>query len=488
MIKEMKLIPVPEGKHPFAAAAGKCEFEKIGYLEDEYFMSGTANVYGENTEGKLVVEIPDAPYTTRLLVRRPADVKKFSGNVVIEILNATAMLDIDRQWVNSWKFFTRNGDIYIGISSKGHVVDALKSFDPERYAPINWDNPDPSREIPESMKNNPLMFLKQYESGLFWDMIIDLARLLRTGDALNPIAEYGKSYLFLTGWSQSGGYIARILHTFAYRPEIEKDGPLFDGYLSAGMGNSDAPLNAYSGQMRLRSLPIPNASMLGGKEPVIAINTESENKFAYWHGDFDEPGYKFRTWQIPVSSHDTDYNLQEYYEGYQREDLNKIGRTNMWEGCVGEPMDCPYEPIFNAAYFHLYNWARYGIPAPHAPKIETRIVIGKESPGGFFGNCVENVTDAFGNCMGGIRHPVADCPTGTYYSSSPKADGTRQEMFGHVIPFSPEKLKAIYGDLDHYRKLVEESTDRAIAGGFILKEDREELIERVVTTAKRRGL
>ena len=34
MIQEMKLIPVPEGKHPFAAAAGKCRFDEIGYVEE----------------------------------------------------------------------------------------------------------------------------------------------------------------------------------------------------------------------------------------------------------------------------------------------------------------------------------------------------------------------------------------------------------------------------------------------------------------------
>ena len=493
MIQEMKLIPVPEGKHPFAAAAGKCRFDEIGYVEDEYFMSGTANVYGEDASQNPGVEIPDAPYTTRLLIRRPQDVKRFSGNVVIEVLNATAMLDIDRMWVDTWKFFTRNGDIYIGISSKGQVVDSLKRFDAERYAPINWNNPDRSRTPLPEVKDRPMMFMEQYESGLFWDMLIDLARLVRTEEEKNPLAAYvsgntQKNLVFLTGWSQSGGYIARILHSFAHQPEIEKDGSLFDGYLLAGCGVSDAPMNAYSTAFRFGRSGIPMGSILGSREPVIAVNTESENKYAFWYGDFDEPEFKFRTWQIPASSHDTDYNLIEYYEGYQREDLNKIGITNVWEGCEGEPMDCPYEPIFNAAFYHLYNWARYDIPAPHAPKIETRIVPRPNSTNGFFGNSVINVTDAFGNAVGGIRHPAVDCPTGTYTSFSKRADGTVQEMFGHVMPFAPEQLKALYGSLEHYRSLVEESTDNAIAKGFVLAEDRDELIERVVATAKRRGL
>ena len=203
MIKELKLIPLKNGEHPFASAAEKCGFDSIGYVEDEYFMSGTANIYGEDPEQRPFVQIPDAPYTTRLLIRRPGNRERFSGNIVIEVLNATAMIDIDRMWVNSWKFFTENGDIYIGITSKGQVVDSLLRFNSERYAPINWNNPDKNRIPPEGVKDVPMMFMEQYESGLFWDILIDLARLLRKDDAGNPLSDYGKAHLFLTGWSRS---------------------------------------------------------------------------------------------------------------------------------------------------------------------------------------------------------------------------------------------------------------------------------------------
>ena len=34
MITQMRLVPVEEGKHPFASAAEKCCFTEIGYVED----------------------------------------------------------------------------------------------------------------------------------------------------------------------------------------------------------------------------------------------------------------------------------------------------------------------------------------------------------------------------------------------------------------------------------------------------------------------
>ena len=218
MITEMKKIPITEESRPFATALKVCPLETLGYVEEEFFQTGTANVYREG-EGAPVVEIADAPYTTRLLVRRPRDPEKFSGNVVVEILNASAMMDIDRIWVNTWRYFTRHGDIYIGNTSKGHVVDALKGCDPARYAAINWANPAPERVPSEAVRSSRFGFLPQYEQGLFWDMLIDLAKLLRTDSPLNPIAGFGRAWLYLSGWSQSGAYLSRVVNSFAYLPE-----------------------------------------------------------------------------------------------------------------------------------------------------------------------------------------------------------------------------------------------------------------------------
>ena len=491
MIEKLTQIPITESSKPFAAAAKTCKFDEIGYIEEEFFMKGTANIYEEGESGKPITIFEGAPYTTRLLVRRPKDISKFSGNVVYEILNSTAGIDIDRMWVNSWPFFTRNGDIYVGITSKGHVVDSLLKFDPQRYAPINWANPMPDRPTPPGAVMTGLFrFLPQFESGLFWDMLTDLARLLKSDDPMNPIAAYPDRHIFLTGWSQSGFYIARYLKSFYDTSDI-----LFAGYLSAGSGAYPAPLNAYEDQLPSfgprGSLPV--GSMLGAPEPVIAVNTESENRMVYWQGDFDEPGFKFRTYQIAASSHDTKYNLLDYYGEEGLAELSRIGISNGYSGVDGNPLDYPCEVIYNAAFYHLYGWARLGIPAPHAPKIDTYIAYEKSTDP--MGSYVDNRRDLFGNCMGGIRTPAVDYPTGTYTSFSASKDdgagsifGTVNPMFGKVNPFSKEMLKQLYGDIDNYRRLVTKGTDLVIAQGFILADDRDDFIEQVVQTAVARGL
>ena len=95
-----------------------------------------------------------------------------------------------------------------------------------------------------------------------------------------------------------------------------------------------------------------------------------------------------------------------------------------------------------------------------------------------------NVNSAYG----GIRYPVADCPTASYQSYTERADGSIQMMFGTAKPFSGTLLREMYGSLAHYRALAEQSTDRAVAKGFILPEDREYMIESVTAIAKERGL
>ena len=91
MITEMQLVPVTADSHPFASAQFHCRLSEIGYTEEEYFLSGTANVYEEGENNRPEIIFRDAPYTTRVLIRRPADKSRFSGNVVVEVLNATAV-------------------------------------------------------------------------------------------------------------------------------------------------------------------------------------------------------------------------------------------------------------------------------------------------------------------------------------------------------------------------------------------------------------
>lgn len=471
MIERIEKIPVTPDSHPFAHALEKCRLADVGYTEDEYFLYGTANVY-EEEEGRAKVLVPDAPYVNRMLVRRPVDTARFSGNVVVEILNPSALYDIDRMWVEAWQYFVKHGDIYIGITAKSDVLDTLYRIDPKRYAPISWKNPLPGRPLPQK---SMFPVLEEYENGLFWDMLTDLATALRGNSAVNPIAEYGRPYVYLTGWSQCGGFMVRYRETFADAASQRLGAPIFDGYLEAGAGSTPAPIHSFAESGEFFSTRENFTGVIASSEPYIVLNTETETPFTRWKGDSDTPDAKFRIYEISGSSHDSKYNLLDYYK--EDDDPAKVGRDQPYYGLEPYPLDYPYEFVFAAAFRNLFVWVREGVPAPTSQKLVRR-------PDG------DSEKDAFGNTRGGVRTPFLDLPTCRYSKyCTLKDDPTKQRDFwGHVEPFSPALLRELYGSLEHYRELAERRTDELVAQGYLLACDREEIVEKAVSFARERGL
>lgn len=78
-------IPSTQGSQGRPQTDSAFDLAPYGFVEEEYFLSGTAKTYGATPT--------TADYTTRMLVRRPADPKKFNGTVIVEWNNVTAQHD-----------------------------------------------------------------------------------------------------------------------------------------------------------------------------------------------------------------------------------------------------------------------------------------------------------------------------------------------------------------------------------------------------------
>ena len=132
-------LPVRPDSYPFGGAANTrvpTNLAAIGYVEEEFLVSGTANVYDWPKPGPAVVRTPNAPYTTRVLVRRPANRARFSGIAIVEMLNPSNLFDLNIGWAISQKQIARAGDAWVGITAKPVSVRSLKAFDQARYAPL----------------------------------------------------------------------------------------------------------------------------------------------------------------------------------------------------------------------------------------------------------------------------------------------------------------------------------------------------------------
>src|SRR5580698_242839 len=139
-------IPVTANSFPFIAADRlfqPLDLKKAGYVEEEYIVSGTANVYDWAADGSLTVKTPNAPYSTRILVRRPADRARFSGHAIVELLNPARRFDWAMMSGYSRDSLIEHGDAWVGITMPASV-DALRKFNPTRYPSVAFANPDPS--------------------------------------------------------------------------------------------------------------------------------------------------------------------------------------------------------------------------------------------------------------------------------------------------------------------------------------------------------
>ena len=104
------------------------DLAKAGYVEEEFLISGRANVYDWGPDGRAIVKTPNAPYTTRILLRRPATPQRFSGNVIIEVPNAARRFDFNFAWGVSHDYFMENGDAFVVLTLNQSNLEALEAL------------------------------------------------------------------------------------------------------------------------------------------------------------------------------------------------------------------------------------------------------------------------------------------------------------------------------------------------------------------------
>lgn len=465
-------IPLPRVSAPIANTADSYPFggaahtrvpedlKTIGYVEEEVLVSGAASVYDWPKESSVAVtRTANAPYTTRVLIRRPEKANKFSGNVIVEMLNPSNLFDLNLAWAMSRKQIVRNGDAWVGITAKPVAVVTLKTFNPARYASLAWKNPlplDDARNCSTVAQDSA----RETENGLVWDIHRQVATWLRSSDASNPFRYGGAATrvqrLYAWGYSQTGGYLYTYINAIHPLDVRELGKPLFDAYLVA-VASGPTPIN----QCAERLLPEdPRRQIKNAGVPVIRIMSQSDylGAIAMRRADSSVAPDLYRSYEIAAAGH---ASPDELYTAAAPVDLVKGGREV-------PPMDCnegprsrfPSSLTFNAALRNLDLWVRKGLAPPHAEPIT--VVDGKP------------VVDAFGNVRGGVRSPFVDVPTSTWSGNSTGPSFCR--IAGHEKPFDATRLKQLYPTHADYVRAVKKSVQSLVTAQFLVKEDGDELI------------
>ena len=149
--------PITGGSHGWPFGARLDDVTAYGYVEEEFFLEGTASTYGLadgatfTRDGRWSTVAKDAlPFRTRILVRRPADPARFNGTVVLEWNNVSMGHDLMLCEVPG---LAAEGFAHVGVSAQrlgihgapdlmGDMGDPLCSWDPERYGSLDVPSED----------------------------------------------------------------------------------------------------------------------------------------------------------------------------------------------------------------------------------------------------------------------------------------------------------------------------------------------------------
>jgi hypothetical protein len=453
-------IPVTAASHPFGAADHQMipqDLAKYGFVEEEYLVSGTANVYTWPAPGPAKVRTTGAPYTTRILVRRPRKAKHSSGNVVVEMLNPTNRFDLNIGWALGHRRLLRHGDTWVGITAKPIAVDALKAFDPQRYATLSFANPLPLSDPANCTTISTLIpgdSSRTTENGLIWDIYSQVGAWLKSRAKSNPLRRT-VDHLYGYGYSQTGGYLGTYINAIRPLAAQPNGRPIYDAYFISVAGGAFVGLVPINQCEPPPPVTDPRHQISNVGVPVIRAMSQSDYLIgiAARRPDSDARNDRYRHYEVAGAGH---ASPDELYYSAKPEDIIKANRPVPPLGCNEGPRSrLSMSLATDAILRNLDRWVRRGIAPPRAEPIK-----------------VENgqpVLDEHGNVIGGVRSPYVDVPTATWFGS---ATG---ESFcfiaGWERPFSDAKLQALYPTHRNYVRKVVRDVYRLVSARFITPSD-----------------
>lgn len=449
--------PITTGAGMAVVGPPKFDLSTVGYVQEEFFLSGEATSYTSaeplSQDGEWTVT-PDAsaPYTTRIVVRRPADAADFDGTVITEWFNVSGGLDADPDWTYTHEEIVRSGAAWVGVSAQQAGIEgggnplgallALKNADPVRYGPLSHPGDDYSYDM-FSQAGAAVWFAPEKILG---ELVPDVVLAM--------------------GESQSAFRLTTYVNAVAPLNDV------FDGYLVHSRAGSGAPLAA-AAQPPLTA-PDPTFSRTDLQTPVLVFSAETDlvgNGLGYARARQPDTE-SFAGWEVGGTAHADAYSLGigDTDDGSIAADTALFDAmstppTSVYFGVItcASPINTgPHTYVVRSALNALMTWAREGTAPPAMPRLEL------DDSGNDF------VRDANGNAIGGIRTPQLDVPIAALSGLGQVGDSFCR-LFGTTVPFTPEQLAAAYPDHDSFVSAWNESLDSAVGSGAILAADAEHL-------------
>lgn len=384
----------------------------VGYVEEEYFIEGTANRYNTavplGTNGAVVSS--GHPYRTRILVRRPISPWKFNGTVLAEWQNVTAGYDLDAMWGASFEHVIRSGYAWVGISAQRVGVqgtpNGLKNWSATRYGSL------------DVTAGGTIV-----DDSLSYDIYAQALQALRHPTGVRPMGKLDVKRVMAIGASQSAGRLAVFVN--ALHPLI---GDPVDAYL------------LFIGGARVRSdLSVPIFKLISETDVPVQVASRQP----------DTPLFRF--WEVAGASHSGRRTVLN-----SRPLLARDGVAPTIGDCARPPYPrVPMQHVINAVYDHMVRWVREGVQPPSAPPIVTE------------GAVIQR--DAYGNALGGIR--LAEFAVPTALNSGANTGAAFCILYGSYVPFEQSVIDQLYPTHGSYVVPVFNQAHDTVRDGYVVWQD-----------------
>lgn len=421
--------PIPDDAGPKGHALWDSWYDlsELGYVEEEYFITGTAR---SATGGE------DAEYTTRFIMRRPADAADFNGTVFMDWVNVTAQFENSVDTLHSHDFLVEEGYAFVHLSMQavGICCNPLtpQTWDPQRYADLNHPGDDYS-----------------------FDMLAQIAEAIRNPVDIDAMDGLDVERIIVTGQSQSAGKLKDYVDGgFAAVGAV--DAILIHSDVSGHVFNDNPPVPVLLLQSDFEANPPEPAATENFRLWEIAGTAHQDFNVGYHQVVGQGPRASSSAPQQPASA---DEDLHEIAGNYGEQPHPLLGT------CILAGAAFPMRYSTNAAIHYLNRWATDGTEPPEAPRYE-------------FDDNGQLARDQNQNALGGIRLPPIEVPVARYRS-------TDCALGGITIPFTEAELTAAYGDHATYFCMMQEAANQSVADGFLLPRDAADLMERVEAAANR---
>ncbi|WP_255545075.1 MULTISPECIES: alpha/beta hydrolase domain-containing protein [unclassified Frankia] len=180
------------------------------FVEEEFFVSGT---------------VDGQPYTTSLLIRRPATAAGFSGLIALEPVHVQGALGL---WQTCHPAILADGHVWVTVGSQLAAVEGpIKLANPSRYAGLHVPSVPASEESFAALLEwqqgddaNPPRTLFAIDA-VSNEIMTQVGVLLKTGSKDGPLPGFTVERLIMGGASQTGmatlNYIVPAIQTPACR-------------------------------------------------------------------------------------------------------------------------------------------------------------------------------------------------------------------------------------------------------------------------------